>query len=79
MGILNKNVCARRPYDIEGVAFGCQVVLSIPAPSFSNSFLSSMLKYCVVHAQLHKKRSDNSLYLPGLSDLQPYRGRIDSI
>ena len=75
-GRVNKNACGESTYNIEGLAFASQSFLSTPAPSLKNSFCSDQSKNCVVHAQPHKKQSDNGLIYARINDLRSIRGGV---
>ena len=72
----NKNVRMGRLYDIEGLMFRSDSFLSTPPAPIKNSFCSDQSKNCVVHAQPHKKRVDNSLICDQVNGLRSIRGRV---
>ena len=72
----NKNACGESTYNIEGLAFVSDSFLSTPPALIKNSFCSDQSKNCVVHAQPHKKRADNSLICGQINGLRSFRGRV---
>ena len=75
-GRVNKNMCGESTYNIEGLMFRSDSFLSTPPARISNSFLSDQSKNCVVHAQPHKKQSDNSLICDQVNGLRSIRGGV---